>query len=208
MPAHFTRETFTFLKGLAKNNEKAWFDAHKADYERHVKEPAARFAADVASKLGMEPHVMRIYRDIRFSKDKSPYKTNIGIGLHSGGRVTEGAPGYYLHVQPGESFGAGGLWQPEPPALARIRQRIVDEPAAWAKARKVGLSEDEDALKRVPRGFDPEHKFADDLRRKSFTAGVEFSDADVVRDDFAARYVAAVKKLAPLCDFLTDAIRR
>lgn len=206
MAEHFTRESLSFLRDLAKHNDRAWFLRNKARYEEHVKAPAEAFAGAVAAKLALEPHVMRIHRDVRFSKDKSPYKTNVGIGFSRRGHVTEGAPGYYLHVQPGSSFAGAGTWQPAPPQLARIRAAIAERPAAWAKARRVGLDEDEGALKRPPRGFDPEHKFIEDLKRKSFTAGVELADADVVRADFVARYVAAVRKLAPLNDFLDGAL--
>src|SRR6266513_861307 len=124
----FTRETLQFLRDIAKHNDRAWFAANKDRYEEHVKAPAEQFAGEVATKLGMEPHVMRIYRDTRFSKDKSPYKTNIGLGFHKGaGKVTEGAPGYYLHIQPGESFAGVGMWQPDAPALASIREAIAQK---------------------------------------------------------------------------------
>ena len=202
----FTRDTLAFLRDIAKHNDRAWFTANKARYEEVVKTPSEEFAAAVATKLKMEPHVMRIYRDTRFAKDKSPYKTNIGIGFHrTGGRVTEGAPGYYLHIQPGESFAGVGMWQPEAPALAKIRDAIVAKPAAWAKVRKIGIDNDGDALKKAPRGYDPEHKFVDDLKKKSFTAGVQFTDAQVISPKFAATYVAAAKRVAPLGKFLADA---
>jgi uncharacterized protein (TIGR02453 family) len=204
---HFSKETLAFLRDVAKHNDRAWFAENKPRYEEHVKEPAERFAAEVALKLGMEPHVMRIYRDTRFSKDKSPYKTNVGVGFHKGaGRVTEGAPGYYLHVEPGASFAACGMWQPDPPALAAIREAIVAKPAAWAKARKVGLSGDGEALKKAPRGFDPEHEHVEDLKRRSFTASVGLADAQVASPGFARTYVAAARKLAPLGAFLADAV--
>lgn len=201
----FTKDTLTFLRDLETHNDRAWFAKNKPRYEEHVKAPSEAFAGLVAPKLGLDAHVMRIYRDTRFSKDKSPYKTNIGVGFSPRGKVTEGAPGYYLHVQPGESFAGVGSWQPDAPALAKIRDAIVAKPAAWAKARAVGLDDDEGALKKAPRGYDPEHEFVDDLRKKSFTASVKFTDAQVVAKDFPAKYVAAAKKLAPLGKFLADA---
>jgi uncharacterized protein (TIGR02453 family) len=106
---------------------------------------------------------------------------------------------------PGESFAGVGSWHPEPPALQRIRDAIVEDPAGWAKVRKLGMDEDEEALKKAPRGFDPAHKFIDDIKRRSFTAGVALSDAQVVSKDFPAKYVATAKKLAPFGKFLARA---
>jgi uncharacterized protein (TIGR02453 family) len=202
--AHFTKETLRFLADLEKHNEKAWFEANRARYEEHVKEPSARFAASVGAKLGLEPHVMRIHRDVRFSKDKSPYKANVGIGFGHGRAVT--APGFFLHAAPKESAVYAGVWHPEPDALSHIREGIVARPAAWKKARAVGLDEDEEALKRPPRGVPPDHPFVADLKRKSFTASVKLKDADVTAPDFDARFVAATKKLAPLNGFLAKAL--
>ncbi len=202
--AYFTKETLRFLADLEKHNEKAWFEANKARYEEHVKEPSARFAATVGAKLGLEPHVMRIYRDVRFSKDKSPYKTNIGIGFGHGRAVT--APGFFLHAAPKESAIYAGVWHPEPPALQRIRDGIVAKPAAWKKARAVGLDDDEEALKRPPRGVPPDHPHVEDLKRKSFTASVPLKATDLTAEDFDKRFVAGAKKMAPLNDFLASAL--
>lgn len=192
-----------FLAELGKHNNKAWFDANRARYEAHVKEPAARLASVLAPKLG-EPRVMRIYRDIRFSNDKTPYKTNIGVGFGHG----EGMPGVFLHVAPDENAVYGGVWQPAPPQLDAIRRAIVARPAAWKAARRIGLSEAEDALKRGPRGVDPAHPFIEDLKRKSFTAGVPLTRAQVVSASLPAVVVRAARRLAPLNAFLADAVRR
>lgn len=204
---YFTRETLRFLAELEKHNERAWFERNKARYEEHVKAPAGRLIADVSSKLGMDGKAMRIYRDIRFSKDKSPYKTNVGITFHPRG-LPKGTliGGIYLHVAPKESFLASGAWHPEPRILAQIRDGIVALPAEWKKARKIGLDEDEEALKRAPKGFDPEHPFIEDLRRKNFTASIELTDAEVCAEDLPKRIVAAEKKLAPLNAFLAKAL--
>ncbi|MEA3198885.1 MAG: hypothetical protein QOE90_313 [Thermoplasmata archaeon] len=204
MPSYFTKDTLAFLKELEKHNNKAWFEKNKPRYEEHVKEPSARFAAAVGTKLKLEPNVMRIYRDTRFSRDKSPYKTNVGIGFGHGKAVT--APGYFLHAGPGESAIHAGIWHPEPPVLSRIREGIVAKPAAWKKARAVGLSEDEEKLKRPPRGVPLDHPYAEDLKRKSFTAGIAFKDADITAPDFDKTFLAAAKKLAPLNDFLSKVV--
>ncbi|MEA3199643.1 MAG: hypothetical protein QOE90_1071 [Thermoplasmata archaeon] len=208
MPAYFSRETMRFLADLAKHNERAWFEPNKARYEALVKEPAGRLVAEVGSRLRMEGKVMRIYRDTRFSKDKTPYKTNVGLSWHPPGPPR--GPllgGVYLHVSPRESFVAAGAWHPERDVLGKIRDAIVEKPAAWAKARKVGLDEDEDTLARAPRGFDPEHKLIDDLKRRNFTASVDLTDAQVTSDALPKLVVDAEKRLRPLNAFLVDAAR-
>jgi uncharacterized protein (TIGR02453 family) len=202
----FSAETFRFLRELSAHNNREWFLENKPRYEEHVRAPAESFAAEVAMKLGLEPHVMRIYRDVRFSRDKSPYKTNIGVGFHRAGKVTEGAPGFYLHIAPGESFGAAGIWQPDPAVAARIRRAIANEPKVWFRARRGGLDDDENPLKRVPKGLAATGALADDLRHRSFTASTAFSDRQVGAKDFAKTYVACARGKVPLVDFLSKAI--
>lgn len=206
--SYFTRDTLRFLADLEKHNEREWFLKNKTRYEEHVKEPSMRLIADVASKLEMDGKLMRVARDIRFSKDKSPYKTNIGIGFQPRGLPK--APllgGLYLHVSPEESFIATGAWQPEPAVLSKLRDAIVARPAAWKTARKVGLDEDEGALKRAPKGFDPEHAFIDDLRRKSFTASTMLTTAQATSRDLPKLLLGAEKRMRPLNEFLTSALR-
>jgi uncharacterized protein (TIGR02453 family) len=205
--AYFTRNTLRFLGELEKSNERAWFEANKARYERDVKAPSMRLIAEVGARLRMEGKLMRVHRDVRFSKDKTPYKTNVGIGFHPRGLPTGPlVGGLYLHVAPGESFLAAGAWQPEPSVLGRIRDAIGEKPTAWKAARKVGLDEDETALKRAPKGFDPEHPLVEDLRRKSFTASAPLTKAQVTSDDLPDRMVAAEKRMRPLNKFLADAL--
>ena len=205
--AYFTRETLRFLAELEKNNERAWFEANKPRYEEHVKTPSMRLIADVGGKLGMDGKLMRVHRDVRFSKDKSPYKTNVGIGFHPRG-VPKGplVAGLYLHVHPKESFIAAGVWQPEPAILSRIRDAIVERPGDWTKARQVGLDEDEGALKKAPKGFDPEHKHVEDLRRKSFTASAPLTPKQVASDELPKLLVAQEKRMRPLNAFLAAAV--
>lgn len=205
--AYFTRDTMRFLADLEKRNERAWFLKNKARYEEHVKEPSMRLIADVGARLEMDGKLMRVNRDIRFSKDKSPYKTNIGIGFHPRG-LPKGplVAGLYLHVSPKECFIATGVWQPEPAVLGRIRDAIVADPAGWKKARKRGLDEDETALKRAPKGFDPEHPLIEDLKRKSFTASIELTASQACADDLPKRLVDAHKAMKPFNDFLARAV--
>jgi len=163
----FTKETFTFLTELAAHNERDWFKANKARYEAHVKDAALGFIAEFSSKLReVSPHflaipkvqggsLMRIYRDTRFSKDKTPYKTNIGMHFnHTGGTKSIHAPGFYLHVEPGEVMAACGIWQPDSAAIARIRDAIVDDPDGWQAVRDAagGMAWWGQSLKRAPRG--------------------------------------------------------
>ncbi|MGH2671548.1 MAG: DUF2461 domain-containing protein, partial [Actinomycetota bacterium] len=160
---YFDEETFSFLRELKRNNDRAWFNANKQRYEESVKEPFLRFIEDVGPELRKVSRnliadsrpvggsLFRIYRDVRFSKDKSPYKTHVGAHFPLGKGMA--APGYYLHLEPGECFVAGGMWMPEPEVLQAIRQRIADDPSAWTKARGK-LDHSEETLKRPPRGFD------------------------------------------------------
>lgn len=224
--AYFTKDTLKFLAELEKHNERAWFLENKKRYDEFVQAPAGRLIADVSSKLDMDGKLMRVYRDVRFSKDKTPYKTNIGIGFHPRGVPTAPRPsgrgssaavpspprkgplvaGLYIHVSPKESFVATGVWQPEPAILTKIRDAIVDDPAAWKKARKVGLDDDVEGLKRAPKGYDPEHEFIGDLKRKSFTASTMLSSAQVTSNDLPKLMLAAEKRMRPLNKFLAAAV--
>src|SRR5437870_4211940 len=179
MAGYFSKALFDSLKDLAAHNDRSWFAANKERYERDVRDPFLEFIADagtplrkLSKNLVADPKpsggsMFRIYRDTRFSKDKSPYKTNIAASFRLGKKGSSG-PGYYLHIEPGESMVGGGIWQPEPELLSNIRHRIIEKPAEWKKvASKV--SEHGDSLKRPPAGFDPAHPLIEDIKRKSFT---------------------------------------
>ncbi len=212
---YFDEETFSFLRELKRNNDRAWFAANKDRYEESVKEPFLRFIEDlgpelrkVSRNLVADPRpvggsMFRIYRDVRFSKDKSPYKTHVGAHFPLGKGMA--APGYYLHLEPDECFVAGGMWMPEPEALQRIRERIAGRPADWKKARG-DLDRDDGALKRPPRGFDAEHPMVEDLKRKSFTASVPLSDAQMKRADLAKTFVRSAERISPLMKFLASSV--
>jgi uncharacterized protein (TIGR02453 family) len=213
---YFDKGLFDFLKELSANNNREWFNANKARYERDVKEPFLDFISDAGAPLRKisrsivaDPRpvggsLFRIYRDVRFSKDKSPYKTHAGAHFQSGGKGVHG-PGFYLHVQPGECFVAGGMWMPEPKPLETIRQRIAEKPAVWKKAR-VALDDTENALKRPPRGFDPSHPMIEDIKRKSFTGSARLTDKQVMSADFMKTFVDGCKTISPLMRFLADAV--
>jgi uncharacterized protein (TIGR02453 family) len=209
-----------FLADLAQHNERTWFLAHKADYERLVRDPALNFIRQVGPKLAsISPSLVadpkpvggslsRIYRDVRFSKDKSPYKTNVGVGFGhvDGGAHAGGLPGIYLHLKPGESMVAAGAWRPEPAHLARIRQAIAAKPKEWAKVGRAGIVLGGESLKRVPPGFDPDHPFAADLKHKDFVASSSLTDRDVSSPQFVATFLSNANSFDPLNRFLADAV--
>jgi uncharacterized protein (TIGR02453 family) len=223
MPQYFTPATFKSLSQLASNNEREWFNANKDRYVSAVQDPALQFIADFAPKLARisqhfvaDPRsqggsLFRIYRDTRFSKDKTPYKTHVamrfghvaGLGVH--------APGFYLHIEPGSSYAGVGLWRPETALARTIREAIVADPAGWKRAahRKSFTNRfvpDGDSLARPPQGFDPDHPLIEDLKRKDFIAGTRIDDNVVTSDRLLTEYTAICKTAAPFVAFLTTAI--
>jgi uncharacterized protein (TIGR02453 family) len=216
--AQVPRDVFAFLAGLSRHNNREWFNANKDRYLAEVRDPMLALIAAVAPGLArisrhivVDPRpsggsLMRIYRDTRFSRDKTPYKTNVGI--HFGVKAPRDfdAPGYYLHLAPGEVFMGAGLWHPGADALRAIREAIVKDPRAWKHASRSGLSHDEASLKRPPRGFDRDHPLIEDLKRLSFTTGAEFTERQACTPDFPTRFVAACAGATPLMRFLAKAL--
>lgn len=212
--------TITFMSQLAKNNNKPWFDAHKDQYLA-VKEDFEQLVTDVLAGLAMmEPAfrdtkardcIMRIYRDVRFSKDKSPYKTNLGAGFGmAGGKNVYG--GYYLHIEPGgKSFAGGGMWQPEGPVLKAIRQEIDYNFDEFSKIindkqfKKLFKKIDGDRLVKVPQGYSEDNPAIEYLKLKSFTVGTNFADEDLTSKTIAKKIVDAYKTMKPFVDFLNRA---
>jgi len=198
-----------FLRALNRRNERDWFQKNKQRYEDDVREPALRFIRAMRPKLaGISPYLvandrkvggslMRIHRDVRFSKDKRPYKTNLGIQFrHVEGKDVH-APGLYFHVEPGTVFLGAGMWHPETQALAAVRQAIDRDPATWKRVRDdkrfaVHWELRGDSLQRPPRGFAPDHPMVDDLKRKDHIAICELDERDLARPDLvelvAGRY--------------------
>ncbi len=217
--SYFSPEFFKFLRGLARNNNREWFLKNKARYEKFVLEPSLGFIEDAGDELkAVSPYLVadprpfgaslfRIYRDIRFSKDKSPYKTNVAMEFwHRRGGKKARTAGLYLHLSPGHSFAGAGIWHPDPPTLNRVRKAIVSRPGAWSGVKESGLRVEGDSLKRPPPGFDSNHPFVDDLKLKDITAGVPFSNAQVTGPRFMEDFVQAGKKLDPLNRFLAGAL--
>lgn len=223
MPTYFTPGSFKFLRELAANNERDWFAANKERYIDLVQEPALAFISDFAPRLRKisshfeaDPRaqggsLLRPYRDIRFSKDKTPYKTNVGIRFfHEAGSDIH-APGFYLHLEPANSYAGVGLWRPEAPVARQIRQAIVDDSAGWKRAAhgKAFLSRftlDGESLQRPPQGFDPEHPWVEDLKRKDFIAGARLPDRMVTSEGFLTEYAALAKASVSYMRFLTSAM--
>ena len=216
--SYFSPEFFRFLKGLAKNNNREWFQKNKPGYEKFVLTPSLRFIKDAGKELRSvsrylvaDPRpfggsLFRIYRDMRFSKDKSPYKTNVAMEFWHRRGGKKSYMGLYLHLAPRESFVGAGTWHPDPSTLNRVRKAIVSRPNAWRRVKGSGLKIDGESLKRPPAGFDPNHTFIEDLKLKDITAGVRFSNAQVTGPRFMEDFVQASKKLDPLNKFLAEAL--
>lgn len=219
---YFTPKLFAFLRDLAANNDRDWFEQHRDDYESHVREPALDFIADMAEPLGrISPHfvadtrkvggsLFRIQRDTRFTADKTPYKTNTGVHFRHRMASDVHAPGFYLHLEPGGCFMGAGIWHPDAATAHAIRTAIAEESARWQKitrspafAATFSLAGEE--LKRPPRGFDPEHPLIDDLRKKDFSVYVRLTQAQITSSDFGGLFVAHCRRSAPFVEFLCEA---
>ena len=218
--AHFSPSLFRFLEELAGNNDREWFRANQPRYESDLREPALRFIMDFSPRLAeISPHfradprknsgsLFRIHRDVRFSKDKKPYKTHTGIQFrHEAGKNAH-APGFYLHLEPTSCFVGAGIWRPDSPTLRAIREAMVEDPDSWeavvTDADFQGAFERRgERLSRAPRGFDPSHPVAEDLRWKDHIGIAELGESDVTSvrflDSFTARCQAAVPYVAWLC---------
>ena len=214
---------FEFLRDLKVNNNRDWFQKNKDRYEKVVKDPLLAFIVDFSERIPViSPHIMaiprvnggsmfRIYRDVRFSKDKTPYKTAAAVQFrHIRGKDAH-APGYYLHLEPNSVYAGCGIWKPDSETVYKIRSRIINHPEEWKKSSRNSAFIDKfnlsgDSLKRPPRGFDPEHPLIDDLKRKDYIGSVELNEKIVCQDDFIDYYIDLCKKAAPFMKFLTDSI--
>jgi uncharacterized protein (TIGR02453 family) len=215
--AFFRPELFDFLRQLKRHNNRDWFAKNKQRYEDFVRDPALMFIASfgphlqklsrrfVADARPTRGSLFRIYRDTRFSPDKRPFKTHVGIHFsHSSGKDAH-APVFYLHLEPDNCFAAAGVWHPDSNALTKIRTAIAAEPQRWAKViRKVEL--EGDSLKRPPRGFDPNHRFIQDLKRKDFVASVGLTEAQLCGAKFMQEFATACRTMLPLVEFTTRAL--
>ena len=219
----FTKETFAFLDELAANNNKGWFEANKPRYEALVREPALDFIEamdpvlrNFAPNFHAEPRkmggsLMRVYRDTRFSRDKTPYKTNIGIQFrHALGKDMH-APGFYVHVAPDECFFAAGCWHPEADVLGKLRDRIAQKPEKWFAARDNNgfVAQWElwgDRLTRPPRGYAADHPAIEDIKRKDFVAIATLSFREATGTGLVKLAGKRFAEAAPFMRFLCEAL--
>lgn len=215
--AYFTPETFEFLRKLKRNNRREWFEKHRDEYVRFVKEPSIRFISDFAGPLNRispylvadpRPHrgsMFRIYRDTRFSPDKRPYKSHAAMHFSHPGKDVH-SPGFYLHMEPGGCFGAAGLWHPESSTLLKVRNAMVHRADEWRAVRRLVNWDDANRLSRPPRGFSADHEFVDDLKLRDIGVSVDFTEAQITSPRFLQMFTAACKKMSPLAKFLSDAL--
>lgn len=221
--AGFSLGLLHFLEELGRNNNKAWFDANKERYESELRTPALDFISAMEKPLRkISPHMvavpkkvggslMRIHRDVRFGKDKTPYKTNVGIHFrHEAGKDVH-CPGFYVHIALDECFLGAGIWRPDSTALGLIRDRIVEEPARWKRARdgkrfREVWAPSGDSLKRPPRGYDADHPLLEDLKRKDHIAVAEIDHDRLMAPDVVDFVSDAFKRSKAYTAFLCDAI--
>jgi uncharacterized protein (TIGR02453 family) len=219
----FPPDFFFFFEELALNNNRAWFNENKSRYYDSVVNPISEFIVCMAPRLkAISPHyiadpkphggsMFRIYRDARFSQDKSPYKTHAGVQFrHEAGKDAH-APGFYVHLAGDGLFFGGGVWLPPNPQLGRIRDFIVDNARSWSRianahrVRELGGIQGE-SLKRPPRGFDPAHPHIEDLKRKSFYVMANATAQDALDASFIEQVADAFRSAAPLNRFVCDAL--
>lgn len=219
----FPKGCLPFLATLSQNNNRDWFNHNKQHYETEVREPALAFIETMGPEIErISPHfraiakkmggsLMRVYRDTRFAKDKTPYKINVGIQFrHELGKDVH-APGFYLHIEPGNCFVGAGIWHPESKTLAKIRDFIVDNPASWKAANnykpfKANYSLVGASLKRYPRGYQPDHPLIEDLKRKDFIACANFDEGEINKKGFSRFVARRFKQADPLMSYLCTAL--
>ena len=221
--ATFGQDTIAFLEELSANNNREWFKVNKSRYEEQVLDVALRFIQSMYEPItDFAPHfiaqptrvggsLMRVYRDTRFSKNKLPYKTNIGIQFRHEQAKNVHSPGYYVHVDPTEVFVGAGMWRPEPEPLHAIRERIAFKSKDWQRAigdrgfrRHFELGGE--SLKRPPRGFSKDHDLIEDIKRKSFIAIKNMDVGDCLQPQFQRKVETAFRAATPYMKFLCKAV--
>lgn len=221
--AGFNEDSLKFLKELSRNNNREWFNANKSRYEEQVLDVALRFIqsmqdplAEIAPRFVAQAtriggSLMRVYRDTRFSKDKTPYKTNVGIQFRHERAKDVHAPGYYVHVAPDDVFIGVGMWRPDSDSLRKIRERIAARPAEWQRTvgdagfrRRFSLGGE--VLQRPPRGFDKDQECIEDIKRKSFIAVQNLNVEDCLGPGFQRKVEAAFRSGTAYMQFLCKAV--
>lgn len=215
------QSTLKFIKDLKKNNNKPWFDANRKKYEEakgdflgFVESLIAAISKfdPAVSSLKAKECIFRINRDIRFSKDKSPYKTNMGTYINPGGKKVN-TPGYYFHCEPGQNFAAGGLYIPEPAVLAKVRQEIDYNFDEWKsiinnKAFKKYFSKVDgiEVLSRPPKGYSDDNPAIEFLKMKSFIVSRALTDAQLTDKNLIKEVSKTFETMKPMIDFLNNAM--
>ena len=225
----FRPAALTFLRSLKRNNTREWFLAHRDAYEAEVRAPLVALVeeldvrfAELAPEIVGHPKrsLFRIHRDVRFSNDKRPYKTNAACWLYHGdaGRgvgtaTAHGGAGFYFHMEPAGSMLGGGIWMPPRPTLNRIRERIDEDHETLARIlrtsslrRRFGDLADEGMLKRMPRGFHDTHPAATLLRHQSFTVGRSLTNAELFSPRLPDRLMRDYARILPLVRWLNQAL--
>ncbi|TDB27848.1 DUF2461 domain-containing protein [Stenotrophomonas sp. ATCM1_4] len=224
MTQYFSDASYKFLRGLARHNDKAWFAEHKQQYEEYVRQPFLRLITDlqpdlteVSAHFRADPRTVggslfRIYRDSRFSNDKTPYKTWQGARLFHERRKEVPAPSYYIHLAPGENFIGAGIWHPEPDTQRKLRQFIFDNPGSWKAAahapavRKRYDFETSEKLVRPPRGFPADFEFIDDLKHRNWVLWRAIDDDTMTGPRLRQTLAKDLAALAPFVDYLCAAL--
>lgn len=222
--AGFTPEFFRFLRELEKNNNRPWFEENKDRYDRAVRQPTLAFIRAMAPRLErISPYLvaeasqsggsmMRIYRDVRFSSDKSPYKTHVGVCFGHERADDVHCPAFWLNAEKNEVFLAAGIWRPDGKSLLAVRRHIEANASAWQavladkRMRKVYGGIYGDSLQRPPRGFAPDHACIDDIRRKEFLVVYEDKPAFFLQPDLPDVMTKMFAAAAPLMKFLCDSL--
>jgi uncharacterized protein (TIGR02453 family) len=214
----FSPELFAFLRELKQHNDREWFNANKDRYERELKEPALAFVEDLGYRLPqVSPHLtadkralFRIYRDTRFSKDKTPYKTHCGIYFRHARAGEFDTPGLYVHLEPGHVFLGAGIWHPGSPGLKRIRDAIVTRPEAWRGAVEAVAPAwtlaDGESLKRAPAGYAADHPLIEDIKRKNFAILSQLTQRQATASGFLEECEARAARARPFMAFLSSAL--
>jgi uncharacterized protein (TIGR02453 family) len=220
---YFSSDSLLFLKELRRHNDREWFQRNKARYESQLRDPFLRLIADLAAPLKrINPYLvadprpvggsmMRIYRDIRFSADKSPYKAFVAAHFEHTKADNGSAPAYYLHFEPERSSIGAGLWRPEPDALCKIREAIVADAKRWQRVTSdahfgstCGMAGE--SLKRPPIGFDPNHPLINDIKRKDYAISFPLTDQQVCAPDLLDSTIGVLRAAAPFMQFLSEAL--
>lgn len=229
-PSPFTPELFDFFRDLRENNRKEWFEANRQRYEAHVLEPSKLFVLafrphlrEISPHFQAEPRVrggslFRIHANLRFNPDRPPYKEHAGIQFRHLSRGDVHAPGFYLHLEPGDAAGSRGgcfiglgIWRPDRDALTAIREAIVEDPDEWTRVTRDDRFRADfrlggESLKLGPTGFDRDHPLIDDIKRKDFVAMAGLDEGDVVADGFVEHFAERCRAGAPFVRWLCDAV--